>query len=300
MIFKIKTQIRRFFSKLFNFNRPTSYPFISVDGFRALAQHVFDELSDINPEKVEKNDIVFVRTDFLIEFFEKKHPHIKNKYILLSGNVDTNVEQEYKKYDDEKIIHWFAQNLDFKTEKVTPLPIGITNYHYVNTLGKGKIDVLLKNINLKDSKNKIKDKISFGFNFNKDCMIPRSLERMALDKKLNEDKNFERVNTVDQDEYFKKLNQYYFTVSPEGAGIDCYRTWEAMYLGIVPIVKRSTTTEYLKGLNLPIILVSDWNEMDKILKNGLPAEYDKLKAEFNNKAIYMGYWMDQIASKRIK
>jgi hypothetical protein len=300
MIFKIKTFIRRLFVKLFNINRPTSYPFITGDSFRSMSQHVFDGISDMKPELVEKNDIVFVRSDFLVEFFEKKHPSIKNEYILISHNADADITQDYEKYIDNKIIHWFAQNLTFKNGKISPLPIGVTNYHYVNTLGKGKIDSLSRFINIKNSVEKIKDKISFGFHFSKTCFVPRSLERMALDKKLGGDSNFDRINTADQSEYFNKLIKYYFTVSPEGMGTDCYRIWESFYLGVVPIVKRSVITEYYKEISLPVFIIDDWNEMEKIFKNGLVTEYDKLKAEFNNKAIYINYWMDLIVSKRIK
>jgi hypothetical protein len=300
MLFKIKTNIRRAFIGRLHINRPTSYPFISGDGFRSLAQHRFDDLSNIRPEDVEKNDIIFVRTDFLKEFFEEKHAYIKNPYILVSHNADTEITKEYKKYIDDKIIHWFAQNVLLKHEKLTPIPIGVTNYHYVKTIGRGKIYDLQKNIVGKDTVEKISNKISFGFSYDPKCLTPRSLARMALEKQLLENKNFERIKTDTQSEYYKKLSHYYLTVSPEGSGVDCYRTWESMCLGVVPIVKRSIATEYFKSMNLPLFIVDDWSELKNLDVNSLSTKYNELKNGFDNPAIYMGYWMDLIVSKRLK
>ena len=76
-LFEIKTKVRRTINRLVGFDRPTSQAFITGDGFRALAQHYFDDISDMDPNTVEKNDIVYVRSDFLESFFRDMHPHIQ-------------------------------------------------------------------------------------------------------------------------------------------------------------------------------------------------------------------------------
>ena len=67
MLFKIKTRIRRFFSKLFQMHRPASFPYLSGDGFRAMANFVYDQFLDFDPNKVMYGDIIFVRTNYLKE-----------------------------------------------------------------------------------------------------------------------------------------------------------------------------------------------------------------------------------------
>ena len=46
-----------------------------------------------------------------------------------------------------------------------------------------------------------------------------------------------------------------------GIGADCHRTWEAMYLSIVPIVKRSAMAEHFWEIGLPLMIVDDWREL---------------------------------------
>ena len=38
---------------------------------------------------------------------------------------------------------------------------------------------------------------------------------------------------------WKKQTEYAFVISPHGGGYDCHRTWEALVLGCIPIVKTS-------------------------------------------------------------
>jgi hypothetical protein len=61
--------------------------------------------------------------------------------------------------------------------------------------------------------------------------------------------------------YRQLLNSYGFVASPPGNGIDCHRTWEALYLGVVPILKKSIFYSFFP--DLPAIFVDDWKEIVK-------------------------------------
>lgn len=291
-LFLTKTKIRWFLTTIFNFNRSSSYPFITGDGFRSIAQHVFDEVSNFNPEDVLKNDIIFVRSDFLKEFFKRKHSLIMNRYILISHNMDTNITEEYSAYLDNKIIHWFAQNLLFNHKKITSIPIGLTNYHYSRIEDRGRLYCITEGMMY--AKNNIKKSlISFGF------ATSSNPQRVMLKDKISKMSNVVEIEEMDQINYFKKISQNKFTVSPEGNGVDCYRTWEALYLGVVPIVQRNAMTEYFKNIGLPIVTVNNWSEVDNYDQDLLNSVYDKLEHKFGNKAIYIAYWLDLINSKKV-
>jgi hypothetical protein len=290
-LFKIKTKIRRMLVSFLKTNRPPSFPFITGDGFRVLAQHILDESSDIKTDLVEQNDIIFVRNDFLEEFFKTKHPQIMNQYILISSNDDSNTELKYEKYiNEDKILHWFSKNVVFKHKKITPIPIGLTNYYY-NFMGRGKISYILKTIREINISNK-KNKISFGFFLYSN----KEREKLAIDLQKNE--LAEVIDEKDQLEYFKKMAKYNFTVSPEGNGIDCHRTWEALYFKTIPIVKRSLVTEYFKNLGLPILIVDTWDELDNFNNDFLNRTYRDLEIGFTRPELYMSFWIDLILSKR--
>ena len=205
MLFRIKTKIRRKINVAFGFDRPSSYPLISGDSFRCLAQHMFDEISDMDPENVEKNDIVFVRSDFLKDFFENKHLHIKNEYILISHNDDTNIDASYVTFIDEKIIHWFTQNLLFKHPKVTPIPIGLQNFRY-HHIGK---------LNYFDQKNIVKDKefsIKYGFS------MLSGKERILAEKNLSENNLAKKIEVKNQDDYMEMVKKSYY-ISAKRSGL---------------------------------------------------------------------------------
>eukprot|EP00581_Thalassiosira_minuscula_P011257 CAMPEP_0183725922 /NCGR_PEP_ID=MMETSP0737-20130205/21903_1 /TAXON_ID=385413 /ORGANISM="Thalassiosira miniscula, Strain CCMP1093" /LENGTH=356 /DNA_ID=CAMNT_0025957093 /DNA_START=32 /DNA_END=1099 /DNA_ORIENTATION=- len=75
-------------------------------------------------------------------------------------------------------------------------------------------------------------------------------------------KNFESIREV----YDLSL-QYKFMLSPRGVGLDCYRTWEALYLGMIPVVKTSTLDSMYQGL--PVLIVDEWSDLTPELLHGV-------------------------------
>ena len=72
-------------------NRMPSRPYISGDGFRAFADHVYDETDrTLQADEIAPGDIVFVRAAMLDAFFAHIHPNIVHRYILVSHNAYTN------------------------------------------------------------------------------------------------------------------------------------------------------------------------------------------------------------------
>ena len=61
------------------------------------------------------------------------------------------------------------------------------------------------------------------------------------------------------DAYLNDMAQSKFVLSPEGAGIDSHRTWEALLMGCYPIVLSSTLNPLYE--DLPVVVVSNWNEI---------------------------------------
>jgi hypothetical protein len=61
--------------------------------------------------------------------------------------------------------------------------------------------------------------------------------------------------------YLTDVMQHKFVASPEGFGIDCYRHWESLYLGAIPIVQRSEHMESFS--DLPILFTDDFTEISE-------------------------------------
>ncbi len=286
-LFKVKTFIRRKISKLFKYNRPSSYPFITGDSFRSLATHIYDELQEVNVKNVMKNDIVFVRGDFLYIYFKKIHPKINNSYILISHNADNNITRDFEKYIDKKIIHWFAQNLMFKYEKCTPLPIGLQLRMYDNK--NTVVESIKKYKNDEQKENTIFYAFSAETNSNR-LIALNSLSNHKYSTKPNE--------KLSINEYYKEVSKNMFNASPEGNGVDCHRTWETLNLGSVPVLEKSINSEYWKSIGLPVLIIDSWKDLKLFDNIQLDNKYNELKNNSNNSPLYMDYWIKEIYSKK--
>ncbi len=283
-LFELKTKIRRFLNKSFKTHKPTSFPFISGNSFRAMAQHVLDEYFDFNPKQVFKNDIVFVRGNFLNEFFEKIYSKIENPFILISHNDDTNVTEKYKDKVGKNIIHWFALNCLVNNDRITPIPLGIDN--------------LCKSYNNRDLLKYADDpkinKIVWGFSKNS------HEERILLDKILKNSPICDEIIGLNKRDYLKKIKNYKFIISPQGRGLDCHRTWEALYLGIIPIIKKNPWSEYMEKTGIPLLIINDWKEINSFSEKELEKIYLEKKPGLNSEIIFQDYWNKKIYEKILK
>lgn len=285
LIFRTKSKIfREFF--LFLKYRPTSYPYVSGDGFRAIADHIHDDLKTFDTKAVKEGDIVFVQTHSIKEFFEKKHPFIEHKYKLITHNSDDDVGEEESRYLDKKIIRWFAQNNIFNHTKITPIPIGLENEKWVMTgySLRRMVDRLRK------EKLSRKDRILFGFNVNTN---PK--ERTDAQENLRNCTVADEIkNRINPPDYFKLLNEYNFVASPPGNGTDCPRTWEALLLKTIPICKDSVMIRYFQSIGAPILSIENWNEVVELNENELKEQYYQSKNRFNDEFLLMDFWINLI------
>ena len=62
-------------------------------------------------------------------------------------------------------------------------------------------------------------------------------------------------------------------ICPEGTGIDCHRIYESMFLDAIPILKTSNLNTFYK--NLPVICVTDWDEITEEFLNANFNFYNK-------------------------
>lgn len=266
-------------------SRPSSYPYLSGDSFRKISDHFYDETKKDKPENVKDGEIVFVKADYLTEYFRDFHPKVKYPYKLISHNSDYNITEKDLGHIDNKIIHWYGQNVLVSHPKLTPLPIGLENlYIYVNGITKN-FDYWRKHL----PTNK-KTKMLFGFNKYTNLKEREVAERI-LEKNTLADKIKKRLNP---DNYIKLLSQYKFMASPPGNGLDCIGAWEAMHVKTIPIVKKSVMTQYFKKIKLPLLLIDDWSELSELEERDLGRIYTEIYTQSDDSALFMDYWINKI------
>lgn len=89
------------------------------------------------------------------------------------------------------------------------------------------------------------------------------LENLA---KNNINNSFTQAQT-----YFSILPSYKFVISPEGNGIDCHRTYEALIAGCIPVLERNPLTEQ-KYKGCPVLWTVDYSEINEEYLNKKYAE----------------------------
>src|SRR3990167_226917 len=91
-------------------------------------------------------------------------------------------------------------------------------------------------------------------------------------------------------EYVDDLSHAVFVISPPGSGLDCHRTWEALYMGCYPIVLRSTLCPLYE--ELPVVVVDSWEE---VTEDFLHEKKETFRtSSWNFKKIYMPYWFEKV------
>lgn len=86
--------------------------------------------------------------------------------------------------------------------------------------------------------------------------------------------------------YYRHVAEHRFVLSPQGAGPDCYRTWEAMYLKAIPIVQRSPEMEHFA--DLPILFTDDYSELTPAY---LKEQYERIcETEYDFDLLRLSTW----------
>lgn len=116
--------------------------FICPQNFRNLADWVygwnskfFESIDDTTQNGTQiapclpDGSIIYVRSSFVNEFFDRIYPNLINKFVLITGEGDETMPHDVSVLDriDSKIIHWFGQNGGIEAErssKFTHIPIG--------------------------------------------------------------------------------------------------------------------------------------------------------------------------------
>ncbi len=264
-------------------NRPSSNPFISGDTFRNFCNHVFDETDvTFNPHLIQYADTVFVRSDVLDLYFAKYHTLIKNAYILITHNSDCAVPGQFAQFlDDPKIIAWFTVNADCIHDKLYPIPIGLSNRNWPH----GNIDMVLRAMKNIPSLNMRENKAYLNIRLHTNAKIRVSIWEYFKNKEFC----LVRENRSIKD-YLEDIKQCRFVVSPPGNGFDCHRTWEALYMGSIPLIKHSSLDNLF--IDLPVIFIDDWYLVDELF---LRKQYEEIQEKkFNMKKLYIDYWFTLI------
>jgi hypothetical protein len=95
-------------------------------------------------------------------------------------------------------------------------------------------------------------------------------------------------------DWYKDIMRHCMVLSPRGNGLDTHRTWEALYLGRVPVVKASEMDAVFE--RLPVIALKNW---DRLSKECLNKEYRNVVnrialKKYDHRRLWLSYYARRI------
>ncbi|AGE56175.1 exostosin [Paramecium bursaria Chlorella virus NE-JV-1] len=207
--------------------------------------------------------------------------NLQNAMTIVTGYSDHSIgTQEIDILQRLTLRSWFANNIDLLHPKLVAVPLGLPNEVdfpiYGNTRRLHDIaqePKMIKNIAYMNFK------IETFPSERKQVFDAFSILPWVTTGTIDLTENGHR-------KYLKEIRDHKFCLCPRGNGVDTHRLWECLYLGTIPICKRSETLRQFE--DLPILFVDDWSEvtpeyLDKIYDNFMNRDFDVQK-------MTMSYW----------
>ena len=262
-------------------------------GYQSIAHRVYDMWKKwkTSPEgvtfkaaDVKPGDILFVRN--IDWFFKNMLDTIESPFILVTaGDAGQRVVKQFLKYaSNEKILRWFAIHPYVQGHpKITPIPLGILQSPKYYHQRKEYTKLFAKLRNTTHKKNLV------YMNFKKGRGGRNPVYDFFKDKPYCVEANVKRFTS-----YLKDMAESKFVLSPRGKAIDCYRTWEALLVGSIPIVKASQMDPVLR--DLPVLIINKWED---ITQEYLEQKYLEITSKkYNIEKLFLEYWTDKIYAVR--
>lgn len=163
---------------------------------------------------------------------EEKNCRPTDKYIVRMDRHSVSTFDEIP----ENIKEWFCTNLDIKHPRATWIPFGLNDDGpgcriLPNYMGREKTKLLYVNFS---PNNLLRNDLR---NYYRD--IPWVTYREQVNRPVAE--------------YLEELAEHKFSLAPFGNGLDCFRTYETLYLGGIPIIERSRFAQHAVDAGLPVI-----------------------------------------------
>lgn len=252
--------------------------------------------------KEKHKSLIFCFPSELFPFFVKRIVPLLEKpfiFVCMDGKQASVIVK--KLLETPKLAHVFCTQNDLHPHpKITGFPIGI-NFHermcrpgvrwnnrIISSHEQEKTLLQIKNTPLNHPRyNKI------YCSFHKSITHPRRQELYEL---LKENPLCYFKTLYPRELFWKDVMHYQFMLCPRGLNFEALRMWEALVLGIIPIVENSPLNYFFE--DLPVVILQS---VDDITENNLMEWKETLLPRFDwdaMKKITNTYWIQKIKQKQ--
>ena len=248
----------------------------------------FSELHD-------NNKIIFCKTDFLLQEFEKIK-NLNHDVILISGNSDYSIDDRLMSLCPKNVKKWYAQNALSNNPILEPIPIGLENKlpslrdgHGIGYLDRvtEKERLLNRNLDILPSR-----KIYSNFNITTNFSYRKRIKDISISLPHIDWDDY----NLSLEEFFNKVLEYESVVCPVGNGVDTHRLWEVLYSNRIPItVKVGNFKIYELYEKLPVVILN--NELELTNYELLNSKIKEIKnKKFDSNILDYNFWKNKILS----
>jgi hypothetical protein len=269
--------------------------FICYNWMPTIADHVLDlpesfyksagtgrmhNVDQFNPYMVQDNDLIFVKTDFIVNGYFRKNflDKIYKRFNLITGVSSYHLGRDGGEIYKDILGHpnlnkWFCTNPPVEhNNKIIPLPIG-----FQEPDRPGGDPILLNRV--------YQNRISFE---EKEDKIYLPYHTPTTNPHRQELVNYLKTlpfvvcqeQKQDLEEYYESMNKYKFVIGLEGSGPDIHRNYETLLVGSVPINKRNIIERVFKQHCVKGVFLDAWKDLtEKEFKKNLKMEYNLSKVD---------------------
>ena len=275
-----------------------STPVLSHTANAMLVDHFYIGPDSIDPNNIKDGDILCVPLRMIESFAATLFPKINAK-IIIRSNVRyafppatmKKILKIYKQLlDHENVGAWFGTNMPIELgshPKALLIPHG---HHWLKPKNFKFIESFLKKLTVDKyfKKKKIFCYVNFG-------TTSRRRKRFLGTKHQNPFcKHVTFGKYCPFPSFMKKLENSQFVISPPGLNPDCYRHWETLYAGSIPIVEKTGIESVFK--DLPVLIIDNYDNLTpEFLHKKLKAMEKKT---YNLDKLTAGYWVERIKERQ--
>ena len=241
--------------------------------------------------------VIYVDVNFLNDFKIPTKP-----FVLVTGASDYTIPDTFMDKANEilnssNLVHWYSQNVS-KTDnsRLTGYPIGIDYHTTANT--QEPIDQENDLLRIKNSAKPFYERdIKIYCNFLQSIRGKYGeKDRKEVLEQIPNELLIKEEYTIPRNDTWKRMSENAFVASPHGNGLDCHRTWEALALDCIPIVKTSSLD--IMYTDLPVLIVNKWSDITKELLTNTIEDYKNKK--FNMDKLTITYWVNHIRNSVVR
>jgi len=269
----------------------------------------------------------------VIKFFETMRPNITDgnvRYVLMT--TETDGPQPMGKYrkkltDDAQLLKWYGNNpnllvskpppTDVELSKFVGFPLGLSKQH-------AQMPYLQYYLSARNHTNPFADKsrwtestvlfdpankettdvmfVKFGINArSQHRRVPYDMACNGRTRNATDDISCTLEGQHTMHETYSAASRYLFGLSPRGNGEDCYRTYELLLLGVIPVIvdRYGFTKEGGMLEDLPAVVLDNWDlnqeQLLAKLRDYIRSE-EFLSTDFQRgwERLFLGYWRRRV------